>query len=197
MLWLNGRPAISQLWWLNTGGEKRGEGRLEQYFTPLDPLDATVEPCESVRVRQFPKNSCNLSDFLIRLDSWLYCTAFGRATAMLKYCALKTVEGLPGVLQVHVLLTPVCVRVCSVIMPCKNACRWLWNTFVSVFFNSIVCRDNQKHCLTVNHNIPCTIYRYLQKKKKISRVTVKCQSGKHTCEFKKSYPVSLDLCDFQ
>lgn len=84
MLSCSGRAAISQLWWLNTGGKGSSERRLQQYFTHLDLLNATAHaPSESVRQHHFPKNSCYLSDFLIRVDSWLHCTGFGRGTAAL------------------------------------------------------------------------------------------------------------------
>lgn len=86
MLSYSGRAAISQLWWLNTDGKGSREGRLEQYFTHLDLLNAAaVAPSESVRQHHFPKNSCYLSDFLIRVDSWLHCTGFGRGAGVPRY----------------------------------------------------------------------------------------------------------------
>lgn len=63
---------------------------LKQYFTHLDLLDATVvAPAESVRQRRFPKNSCYLSDFPIKVDSWLHCTEFGRGAAYLGTFSVK------------------------------------------------------------------------------------------------------------
>lgn len=89
MLSCSGRAAISQLWWLNTGGKGSSEGRLEQYFTHLDLLNATaVAPSESVRQHHFPKNSCYLSDFLIRVDSWLHCAGFGGGSEVPRYGSL-------------------------------------------------------------------------------------------------------------
>lgn len=86
----SGRTAILQLWWLNTGGKGSSEGRLEQYFTHLDLLNATAAaPSESVRQHHFPKNSCYLSDFLIRVDSWLHCTGFGRGIPVPRYKSLS------------------------------------------------------------------------------------------------------------
>lgn len=95
----SGRAAISQSWWLNTRGKGTSEGLLEQYFTHLDLLNAAaVAPSESVRQHHFPKNSCYLSDFLIRVDSWLYCTGFGRGAAVPRYGSLKQlILGLPDV----------------------------------------------------------------------------------------------------
>ncbi len=91
-------PVISWPWWLNMGGS-----RLEQYFTVLEvaappELHAiATESSESVRESCFPKPSCYLSDFLIRLDLWLHCTAFGRNSAGLKSCTCElfmcTVQG--------------------------------------------------------------------------------------------------------
>lgn len=91
-------PVISWPWWLNIGGS-----RLEQYFTVLEvaappELHAiATESSESVREGCFPKPSCYLSDFLIRLDSWLHCTAFGWNSAGLKSCTFElfmcTVQG--------------------------------------------------------------------------------------------------------
>lgn len=91
-------PVISWPWWLNIGGS-----RLEQYFTVLEvaappELHAiATESSESVREGFFPKPSCYISDFLIRLDSWLHCTVFGWNSARLKSCTFElfmcTVQG--------------------------------------------------------------------------------------------------------
>ncbi|GAA6068884.1 uncharacterized [Tachysurus ichikawai] len=57
--------------------------RLEQYFTVVELLSPPepLEFGESVRETRLRDPAGHLSDFHIRLDSWLYCTALGTEVA--------------------------------------------------------------------------------------------------------------------
>lgn len=90
MLSCSGRAAISQLWWLNTGGKGSSEGSPGTIFYSFGSAHwysrCTRWICQTA---PFPKNSCYLSDFLIRVDSWLHCTGFGRGNAAARYRSLR------------------------------------------------------------------------------------------------------------
>lgn len=96
--------------------------------------------CEFIRQHHFPKNSCYLSDFLIRVDSWIHCTSSGRGTLIPTYKSLKRPRhGLPDVAgckntcqcsdfqnSVTILNT---ISSISVFMPVATLCYLVWYLF--------------------------------------------------------------------